>query len=129
LGTKHEDLEKHLHSASGLDLRLLLFHAGECEQNNAPKAPGDTELCVQTDSPPTNENQSYRHIGSGPDEKYQSQVFCVCGLMPLLSVARAINLYSSFTAAFIYLMAFSSNEACRGMNRERLKTVLSSLGP
>ncbi len=49
--------------------------------------------------------------------------------MPLLSVARAINLYSSFTAAFIYLMAFSSNEACRGMNRERLKTVLSSLGP
>jgi len=71
LGTKHEDLEKHLHSASGLDLRLLLFHAGECEQNNAPKAPGDTELCVQTDSPPTNENQSYRHIGSGPDEKFK----------------------------------------------------------
>jgi len=55
--------------ASGLDLRLLLFHAGECEQNNASKAPGDTELCVQTDSPPTNENQSYRHIGGAPDEK------------------------------------------------------------
>jgi len=26
-------------------------------------------------------------------------------------------------------MVVSSNEACRGMNRERLKAVLSSLGP
>ena len=50
-------------------------------------------------------------------------------LTPLLSVAKAINLYISYTAVYIYLMAISINEACRGMNRGGLKALLSSLGP
>jgi len=46
----------------------------------------------------------------------------------VITIAKSIYIYCSFTAFYIYLMAICTNEVCRGLNREKFRPLLRTLG-